>query len=241
VTIDSADPYVEDPNYFRLRYQLAAMQLNAALGGHALVIDGHRATPQDLLKETVASASAVIEECQGLLERYRTRTQQRDWRRGFRKHRLRPNEARLQGFLKRTVLPSAQIVLAGALREQGHLEQATEIVADVRARVDTGLSYRAIYNLACYEASGDEGTAGPRVALEELRQAFRHAHGRRRWRLVAWAREDPSLEPLSKNPKYRHTFHEMLARYDAPSPNRETPTRERTGGRRRGLRRGSDK
>ena len=91
MTTDTAERYVEDPNYFRLQYQLAAMQLNAALRGHAIVIDGHRASPQDLLNETVASASAVIEECEGLLQRYRTDAQRRKWQRGFRKHRLRPS------------------------------------------------------------------------------------------------------------------------------------------------------
>ncbi len=48
--------YIEDANYFRLAYQLAAMQLNAALRSPAVMIDGRITSRVELLENSANSA-----------------------------------------------------------------------------------------------------------------------------------------------------------------------------------------
>ena len=227
--------YIEDANYFRLAYQLAAMQLNAALGSRAVMIDGRMTSRAELLKNSANSARLVAAEAGVLLERYDRRSKHRDWWRPWRQRKLKPAERRLERFLGRTVKPSASLVLAGALCQQGYVDEGDQIASRIRAFPGKdGLSYRAYYNLACYEASQGRGgtvnvgNCGFAVALEDLRQALRVVHGARLTELIRWAGKDPSLKGLAGDKEYGPRFRDMLARYEIPQPTGKTGSKKQS-------------
>ena len=233
--------FIADPNYFRLAYQLAAMQLNAAMQlrmGHGarstMTIDGRRTSRAELLANSVSSARLVAAEARVLLERYDKRSNHRQWWRGWRKARLEPAERRLERFLSRTVVPSASVVQALALRQQGYLEEADHIVSQVRLAKADDLSYRAYYNLACYEASpgrGETVNAGEEafaVALEDLRQALRRVFGARLVELIRWAKKDPVLPATGEGQEVRRAVSGHVGSLRAPTHERHGRAGEAT-------------
>ena len=217
--------YIDDPNYFRLGYQLAALQLNAVLAGGDVRLDGREVSRDELIEASAVSAERVSVDAGDLLEQYERQTARRfRWSRLWFRAKLEPREERLQRFLLETVRPSAELVLAGALRERGDAVAADRIFESIRALASTGtLSYRSFYNLACYEASQgrnyslDEQRDSFAVALDDLRQALRRVHGRRRVEVVRWASEDPSFVSLREDPLFGGRFKDLLARY-GPMP-----------------------
>jgi tetratricopeptide (TPR) repeat protein len=213
--------YAADPNYFRLTYQLAALQLNAALSADSIRVNGQLLTREELVKRSAATALNLVEDAERLLTRYRKKTAQRSWKRGFRKGQLDPREERLHRFLIETVKPSAWLVRAGALLAQDKTSEAERVVGDIREEAKRNpLSYRTYYNLACYDASRESRTD----AIEDLRQAVRRASGRNLVELLRWAKDDPSLKSLQRNADTNDLLNELLEQY-APSVVRKEGTR----------------
>jgi hypothetical protein len=212
----ATDQFIEDPNYFRLAYQLAAMEVNAALDSKKRYsIGGREAAPDELLSRGEADAHVVIDQADQLLRLYAAKKNHRRRVVRWKHDRLSSREERLERFLLRTLRPSAALVLAGALRFQGKTEEADGWAASVRAQSENGgLAYRAYYNLACYHAAIDQG-----LALHDLREAILRAGGSRRAELIESARHDPSLAPLNDS----NAFKELLDRYSVPeSPEDES-------------------
>jgi hypothetical protein len=205
----ATDQFIEDPNYFRLAYQLAAMEVNAALDSKKRYrIAGREAAPDELLARGEEDAHVVIDQADRLLELYAGKKSRPRRVLRWRHAELSSREERLERFLTRTLRPSAALVLAGALRFQGRTEEADGWAASVRAQAaNGGIAYRAYYNLACYQADIDQ-----ELALHDLREAILRAEGSRRAELIKSARHDPSLAPL----RHSTAFKELLDRYSVP-------------------------
>jgi hypothetical protein len=226
--------YLGDPNYYRLAYQLAAQYANWLLSLPLATKRGPESG--DLLRSATEAAKRTAEDARRMLRWYEYKRSQRRW--WQRKPKPLPaREERLQRFLAGTVEPSAELLLAGMLLFSEGDEAAEQRAAPVREAADRGeLTYRALYNLACYEAqrSGhalyDDDSL--RLALEHLRQALRCARGRSRVELVRWARADPSLAPLREHQLYGRLLTELLARFE-PTDTAANRTQDRPGNKRK--------
>jgi hypothetical protein len=203
--------YLEDPNFFRLAYQLAAMRLNVAVGQT-------EPKPADLTRSLV-SADYTARAARYVLSTYaeKRKRRRRLWL-GLRHHTLSPKEERLQRFLAMTVKPAAEIVLAAAERELvPALPRPEALVRAIRTRADKSkgegeLGYRVYYNLACYDA-----TRGDREqALTYLREALVRAKDRHRAELVESAKCDPALKPLRTPSKQWKTLLAHFTVAEAP-------------------------
>jgi thioredoxin-like negative regulator of GroEL len=219
----SPDPhYLGDANYFRLRYQQAALLLNVCLRKVGLSDPRSR---DDLdprlrheLQDCLTSATETLEEANLVVARYESKSKRRRvlWL-GLRHHTLTAKEKRLKHFLTSTVTPCTEVVFAGARRllDAGQEHDADDLVEDVRKRAEKHelkFSYRVHYNLACYGASSDDATARDR-ALDDLRTAFLRATGLRRAELIASAWCDPSLDPIRTDQPFADRFAALLWRY----------------------------
>jgi hypothetical protein len=196
---------LDDQNLYRLGYQLAALQLNAAFTPKEIWVDGRLLSREELLQASLRTSEGVLEDSQRLLRLYEAITLPRRWRRW--RPKLRQRQQRLKRFLERTVIPSTEIMKAGALLALGRGEDAEQLVSFVRE--SAGLSYRVHYNLACYEATAGEDRV--EAALDDLRTALRLAFGAKRTRLVEWARVDPSLASVRRS--RTEAFQALLDRY----------------------------
>ncbi len=203
-----ARPYLAEPDYYRLGYQLAAQLLNREhaqenkgeahegwLSGWLRdLTDGERAERPGS-REAFDTAAEVLSSARAMSCWYGARDDAPWWRFWV---KLSRKEARLMGFLLSTVEPCLELVIAASVPEA----QWTDLVSIERLRdkAKAGqLSYRAVYNLACHEA-GDKGEAA--LALAYLRLAFRLAPADRRRGLVKWAAKDPSLSPVREEPEF---------------------------------------
>jgi hypothetical protein len=224
--------HLRDPNYYRLGYQLAAQQIHARGSDHAekkpeLPIPAE-ILYDDLPPERVLAGegrpAATGDNARGFAEDLRytaghtraeiEREKPPPWQfwRG-------PNQrdARLSRFLDRTVIPCLELVIADALRAEGDVAAAESRAKPLRAEADEldgDLSYRALYNLACYEA-GDK--TDRENAVRYLGRALRLAPADRQRELANWARQDPSLVHLHR----REDFRELLDRFGDPKPSRK--------------------
>lgn len=201
-------PYLLQPNYYRLSYQLSAQLLNSehptgkrvkrvrlskerldpgsVLHGQT----GRRACGDNLTRARIEAESAKIEAEQVLLW-----LQSRE--KGVRRilQPLDRVEKRLRDFLRRTVVPCLDLVIASSLRTTNP-DEAYKRVAPLReAAAGNSLSYRALYNLACFEA-GKKDTSAQALAL--LRRALREAPEERQRELALWAATDPAFRPLKR-------------------------------------------
>ncbi|HEX5374964.1 MAG TPA: hypothetical protein VFW48_02290 [Solirubrobacterales bacterium] len=204
--------YLNDANYYRLGYQLAAQEMNVectlkprrdsdvpravdVLYGEfsrAEASTAGRGRARDTASRFLADAEATLAWYD---EREKTK-----WWWPF-PDKLTVPERRLRRFLQRTVIPCLQLVIAASLRDR-EVEKAEEWAQPVRLTATAGeVSYRGLYNLACFEAGAEEeikvegeGSAGR--ALDYLREALVEAPGNRAAELASWARKDPSLKPL---------------------------------------------
>jgi hypothetical protein len=202
-----ATSVLDDQDFFRLGYQLAALQLNAAFSDQEIRVDGRLLSRYALLDLSLRTADEVLHASQSLLVFYEAITRRRRWRPDRWQPKLEPRQRRLERFLVRTVIPSTEVMVAGALRALDRREEADQLVSAVRAR--PALSYRVYYNLACFEATASEDR--DEAALDDLRTALRLAFGAKRTRLVEWARVDPSLESVRRN--RTDVFKALLDRY----------------------------
>ena len=229
---------IDDQGYYRLAYQLAAVELNAATAGLHVAVAGRTLAPAELFDEAVRNAVILEMDALALLLSYRRRERRRP---GFRR-KLSPQERRVRSFLCRTVMPSTDVVWAAARRARNP-DVADVVLGPVltRARATAQptapnpfqrrprspceaepVSYRVFYNLACFLASASRDERGARAqelrraALGDLREALRGAYGARRHELIRWAQSDPSLAPLSNGPSAPE-FAELVARYGSPT------------------------
>jgi len=218
--------YLRDANYYRLGYQLVAQlmhggeevhlkhepavkQASDILFGEWERRDPRRLNPQLQAKELLAEAEAV-------LEWYQQRRERRKMLRLIFRDELTVKEERLERFLRRTVNPCLRIVIAASIRDRNPTEAETQI-EPLRGQADLmrgsaaekagDLSYRSLYNLACYEA-GASGGPHEDGALRYLAAALDQAPPNRRVELAKWAKKDPSLQPLAKKSV---TFEELLS------------------------------
>src|SRR5207302_645227 len=84
---------------------------NAGLGGkNEIEIDGRPVSRRELVHESEKSARSVLDECGQLLTTHEEYTQQRNWHRLWIRRNLTQRKKRLRGFLRRTVIPSAELV-----------------------------------------------------------------------------------------------------------------------------------
>jgi hypothetical protein len=229
--------YRYDPNYYRLLYQLAAQQLNAAFAVEhdrrqmPLGATTRKAGREIWAREALACSRELIAEARGLVNWFDGREASYAWWKLWGAPKMRPRQLRLHRFLAQTILPCAEIAAAGAqlLLDPEAGEEADSYVAEWRARLieetdgrvpaSRRLSYRALYNLACYEASrGREA-----MAFAALGYALRRASGERRQTLVRWARNDPSLAPLREDSSH---FAELIASFEWPEPEPAKPPDE---------------
>jgi hypothetical protein len=207
--------YRDDPNYWRLSYQLAAQRLNSfvASGGTGAGENRDAQLAESGARRLVDEAGEAIARCEQELEDA-----------GARKEDL--STRRLLRFMQRTVKPCAEIVLAATeVRGEARAAAADKRVADVRASgINVPLSYRVHYNFACYEAdrAGPKPGGGERPpaqeeraerALDDLRAALRKSHGPARTELIARAGTDPSLAPVREDPGHRDRFARLLGLY----------------------------
>jgi hypothetical protein len=165
---ERADPQRHNPDWYRIRYQLAALYLNRASfheGGPRLAED-----LQQALGESTELARVSVDVA--LTEGAPVRPRRMRWQRAERVQERRD----LSDFLRSTIVPSALTLLAGALlvdREQNPpvLRASVELHSyrDVLNALDNDeldpdelvkfverqaqLAPRVYYNLACYQAS----------------------------------------------------------------------------------------
>lgn len=114
--------------------------------------------------------------------------------------RLSVKEKRLQGFLLRTVKPCLELVRAASARYEGD-ESVDMDVDPLRQDAAAGrLSYRALYNLACFEMGA--GRSRRDKALSYLQEALREAPADRVEELSAWAAQDPALREVREEDEF---------------------------------------
>lgn len=205
--------HLEDPNYFRLGYQLAAQRLNAALRHHA------DPRSSDWLAQSVEAAAEVIADANRVLSYYGEHPVRRlPWRR----RRPSPPEERLRRFLSGSVIPGARLIQADARSRQKNApgpdtDDPNEIVRKLRTHA-AKYSYRVHYNLACYEANWQSDDPGEisemhSNALADLHKALQLSWGHQRQEIVEWSQADPSLASLRK--ESRAAFQTLILQYQA--------------------------
>jgi hypothetical protein len=218
--------YLYEPNYYRLAYQQAAQRIN-----RALPLRENAAQPpapnDEYLRDADINARRLAKDVRLILNQFQHREANvRWWRPGGHIKRLTTREKRLQRFLYETVEPCINLVIAGVLVYRGRVKDGDEKASPFRQRADRAdhFSYRAYYNLACYEVARGEvrekGVDSERfftLALEHIGQAFASTHSAdRRAGLARWASQDPSLDALRH--RFKSRFDDLLARYAKPDP-----------------------
>ncbi len=195
-------PYLAEPDYYRLGYQLVAQQLNSL----------HADSPEEEGSSADGDGAGVLRSAKKL-QSQSFEVRRWLWRRsrapGWRlwNSKLTPKEKRLSRFLFRTVEPCLAIAIAAERHQDRRPNE--QALKRLRRRAERGsLSYRALYGLACYEASA---TRNEKRALSYLRQALREAPGDRVTELLRWAPKDPSLSGLSRS----SAFQDLLSNYGA--------------------------
>jgi hypothetical protein len=213
--------YLAEPHYFRLGYQLAAQYANWLLETEDLDRPDDELPDADDAGRAIEIAEQVAAEARETIDWYEARQQAHRWWNPWSPSALLPKERRLLRFLSGTVEPSAQLVAAGLFVSiVGDIGSGEDRAGPIRtrARDESDLSYRALYNLACYETSRGQPPLdwehNPfHLALQALGLAFRRTGGRFRAELAHWASSDPALAPLRVAEPV--ALAELLARYAA--------------------------
>jgi hypothetical protein len=241
-------PYLRDPNYYRLSYQLVAQEAN-----HAIAPSIDRPADPTLRGRTAERLVDEIDKELNDLERRQRRARWRPLK------SLKVPELRLQRFLAGTVEPCTLLIVAADqsssikdplfyLRRRLPKPRTTLSYGGVgRSPIEHEIpwSYRVYYNLACSRAaivgrsrnqsarSNDTepgASAEQRLiddALAALEQAFRAVHGRPRAELWRWAANDPSLSSLrdrqSNGERFARILHEYAPRGVVVPPSRHPP------------------
>jgi tetratricopeptide (TPR) repeat protein len=194
--MESTDGYLGDPNYYRLGYQLAAQQLNQALGA---------ASGETLRRAAVETATRLLRTIGDRLDRSAGT-------------RGEANQVRLDAFLRRTVRPCGELVLAAALADsRGGEPEATERAERVLEAADRGeVSYRVHYAIACWYARPSTHVDDQR-AFGELEIALGRAPRDARHELAEWCVRDPALALLRQRMDEAN-FRARVERYRRQEP-----------------------
>ncbi|MDQ3381959.1 MAG: hypothetical protein M3546_16880 [Actinomycetota bacterium] len=225
-TTEKQAAYLAEAHYYRLGYQLAAQYANWLL---SLDIPPEQRPSRNDAERALEVAAQVAAEARLMIDWYDGRDRGHRWWKPFGTRALLSKEKRLRRFLVCTVEPSAELVRAGLLVAPfGDPEAAERHAAPIRDRAadPDDLSYRALYNLACYEVTrGQINLDWPDdpllLALEHLAVAFKRTRGRPRTEIARWARSDPALGPLQQTEPYATVLEGLIARYeprDVPAP-----------------------
>lgn len=208
--------YLADANYHRLGYQLAAQLMHREETGDRKeplfekaieILYGERRRRTPYSADAKREATEFAADAEAAISHLRNKRETK--RLGIFRIKLSPKEERLEEFLCRTVLPCLTILIAASLRRSDPAEAESRI-AELRLRAKSGnatehlksISYRALYNLACYEA-GRVTEDSHKKALTYLTAALEEAPGQRRRDLGRWAGKDPSLKALREDPAFR--------------------------------------
>jgi hypothetical protein len=220
--------YLADANYYRLGYQLVAQLTHQqeANQTHEPAVE----KPLDILYgewvrgksdqiDVEDRANQLLEEAEAVLATYARRRETRKW--VIFRNSLTAKEERLEQFLRRTVNPCLTIVLAASIRLRSPAEAEAQI-APLRDRANLSggpgteeaneLSYRSLYNLACYEAGSAEALP-QNNALRYLAAALERAPVPRRVELARWAQMDPSLKSVADTAAFR----ELMSLHASPT------------------------
>lgn len=209
--------YMTEPNYYRLAYQLASQKANWLVSARkqrgGTSVGAEAPTPRDVFD----AVDDVVTTARGVLAVYSVEGSRRRWRGLLGPRRFSPSERRLLRFLETTIIPSSLLIAAGTYLLVGDVESGEDIAASIRAQAaDGSLSYRSLYNLACYEATaslnGDRVRFHGEAALAALRVSLRGADPRLRAELARWALVDPTLARLRERP-FAALFQATMARY----------------------------
>ncbi len=223
-------PYLADPNYYRLGFQLAAQLLNLAADRHG-AIEAHRLRTEAAQPEPQALevATLVLADCGQMLDWLAFRRDVSRWRRPLVRRPRRPDD-KLGEFLAQTVEPCTRIAAAVSLHELGDVRRA-QAQADrvIVAARDDRVSYRAHYSLACWfgrvagEAKATVEMA--EAALAHLATALNRAPRDRAFDLADWARRDPSLAIVQEAPTTAGHFMELVGSFKRPHRATSPPDR----------------
>jgi hypothetical protein len=221
------------PHYFRLGYQLAAQEANWLFDRKkgSQSSEGERDESPDRrpsAKVALEHASRTSAHAAHMLRWYESRqVAYRRWKLWGPK-KLTQHELGMVKFLAETVEPCAELITAGLMHFLKRFEEAELHASPIRDRSGPDaqgppLSYRALYNLACYEVTRGTAEHLPKpddealaLALRHLRDAFRLANYRLRRELLTWARRDPTLKPLRTSKDHGPAFEKLLKRFDLP-------------------------
>jgi len=185
-----------DPNYFRLRYLVAAQLLNLqasaenanrvrdrefrarieraleAVGIGDPPAAGAGSDPKKLIERALHEARELEEEASlviGHLGTLRRRAEASRLPRLLRRSQPSSADLKLEVFLAGTVQPCAMVLRAGALAYRREWAESDRIVDELSGRDAEELSYRVHYNLLCYRTVRSE--ADDLQALEAARQS----------------------------------------------------------------------
>lgn len=176
-------PYLAEPNYYRMGYQLAVELLD---GSERKYRAPSAPDPKAIVERMLADANQM-------LEWYGDREYRGKWQ--FWK-RLEAPEKRLRDFLLKTIRPCLEILDADICLGRGKEVDPGGMdgrLSPLRLKADNGsLAYRPLYNLAYYEAR--RGRVGP--AVRYLIAALRGAPPSRRAALLARAENDTTLRAV---------------------------------------------
>jgi hypothetical protein len=174
-------PYLGEPNYYRMAYQLAVELVEGSARG----FKGPQAPdPEAIVERLIEDANLML----GWYKRREYLGEGQFWK------RLEPPEERLRDFLTKTILPCLEILRANI--GHGRFDETEAAKVEVRLQMlrraaeDGRLSYRPLYNLACYEAMRDQ----VRPAVQYLIDALHKAPSSRKAGLLARAENDMALK-----------------------------------------------
>jgi tetratricopeptide (TPR) repeat protein len=223
--------YLFEPNYYRLRYKLAASLIHERLKpsppSSAPVANDHdqaSGAPAESKLSTlidtdtsnaVAATKRLLGDAERFIRTYEDRPRWKLWGQPA-------PEVRLYRFLVLIVVPCAKLVLAGCYLIDEKIADAQKLYDSViapselpgqrRIAPTRRMSYRVQYNLACYLSMRNDSPDMSK-ALRHLSSALKSARGADRYRLAVWARRDPSLETMRSNAE--KTFNEILSEASA--------------------------
>lgn len=202
--------YVDNPDWYRVVYNLAALRANRAAKGDSTERHG-----RDLEYAGVA-ASRLIKEGTRQARHVRLRLG-------------RTNRARRRFFVH-TVVPSARLLLVGVRCLSGEDKggAAMETIDDVLG--DRDLAARVHYNAACLlstllDVAGKEPDEIAKRALDELQRFVWKADPGEAALMGPWAAKDPTLAPLRE--RYRREFDAIFDFAQSRAPTKSRPSSRR--------------
>jgi hypothetical protein len=173
-------PYLADPNYYRMAYQLAVELIKNPEE------DPKAPDPKEIVKQLLDDADLMItwyRRCEYLGEG-------QWWK------RLDSQEKALLRFLEETIVPCMQIIRAVIDPEPDPPATAEEVKRQVkvlREEADTRkLAYRPLYNFAWYEAEESKKEESRKAEDDEAEEKAEQAHTRAVTYLLAAVRKAPA-------------------------------------------------